>query len=326
MPDELKRELNDRGLTRGEWWEKVVDRQGANSTWSVPAEVELREDEEGRPFVWWDPLRGSTAPEALRKFDRTTGLKSVEDDGSLFSRFLNLGHAGVDEEERRGLRDPELVLAFADRYGIPPICQSHGQPASGCPGRDKRVAEECERGYPRVEQVVVLSTQVRSCLRAAARLRDGEEIEWSDWRRLIDARLTEPPSATEEYREIAHEDMRTALEEDERTGAHLLESFVNYWIGAGGLVPRLEWSEDGPRTIALDVRSPQGAIARHLFLTVTADVGLAVCDGCGRPYVPENRKPKSGQRSWCYDCGKGSNYRIAKRIAARERRAREKED
>lgn len=315
MRDELKTELGRRGMTRRTDLGSSFDRQRSDESWLAPAEVELREDEDGEPLVWWDPVRGQAARmvEAVRRYGGSAGMKDVEDDGQLFGRFLALGHREPGSEVRKGEEDPEAVLRFCERYGVFTVCRRHGQPAWRCPGRGS-VDASCEPGHPRVSELVALSVEVRTVLRVAGQVRDGEEPGWEDCRRLLGAALDPDHPAHETFLE----DWRRVR--DTHADRALVCRAANRWLEYGDVRPRLAWDRDRSYSVALHVKSLLGALARHVFLTVTGDVGVAMCDGCGEVFVPEERKPKRGQFTWCYDCGKGSDYKVAKRIHARLRR------
>lgn len=319
MRDQLKTELGRRGMARWTDLGSTLDRQRSEEGWRAPAEIELREDEDGQLFVWWDQLRGQARSEAVRSFGGSLGMNEVQDDGQLFSRFVELGHQEPGKEKPRDVEDPEAVLGFCERYGVFAVCQRHGQPAWRCPQRTL-IDVSCESGYPRVSQLVDLSSEIRTLLRVAGRVRDGEDVDWEDCRRLLEAGLDAKHHSFETFRD----DWRRT--QDKYAERALVCQTVNRWLDYGDVRPRLDWDRERSNHVALSVSSLLGALARHIFLTVTGDVGVAMCDGCGRIFTPEKRKPKRGQFTWCYDCGKGSNYRVAKRIHARLSRRENQDD
>ena len=98
----------------------------------------------------------------------------------------------------------------------------------------------------------------------------------------------------------------------------MLAASVNRLLDLGGVRLRFHWPDEGAKTLALRVDSLMGAIARHVFETLSEQRGVVLCDGCGKIFVPERRRPKRGQHAWCRDCGKEGGYRAAKRISRRK--------
>jgi len=273
-------------------------------------------------MIWWDPDRGAYRPEAVQRFGGSLGMKEVADDGELFTRFLNLGQREDGADQLYGEKNPQAVLDFAKRYGVFAICRSHCQPASGCPGRTL-TDDPCEPDFPLVAQLAEVSAQLRKLLWVAVQVAEGEDIEWSDWERIIEMLLPHWAAGTSRKaqapsREVVFASWRRAFPDEPPT--HLVPLGVNRWLEYGQVGLRLELGSKRPYQVRLSLESVLGALARHLFLIVNGDVGLAICSGCGDLYAPPRRKPKRGQNRWCGECGKGSNYRVAKRILSREYR------
>jgi hypothetical protein len=94
---------------------------------------------------------------------------------------------------------------------------------------------------------------------------------------------------------------------------------VETWISNGSVQPTLDWDEIKPR-IMLKGGGLFGALAVQLLQAVGYPDALAICDGCGKPFVPTMR-PSPNRRSYCKDCGR----RAALRDAARRYRDRLKQ-
>jgi transposase-like protein len=96
-------------------------------------------------------------------------------------------------------------------------------------------------------------------------------------------------------------------------------SLLNYWLQLTAVGPELNW-RNGKITFELCGGSLFGVLAVQLALAVNRSEGLAVCDGCKKPYIPR-RQPRADQRHYCPDCGS----KAALRDAQRDQRARKAE-
>jgi hypothetical protein len=139
--------------------------------------------------------------------------------------------------------------------------------------------------------------------------------------RKIDEFARHLPSVVRTILELQRE-TRQEREQRERTGArNTLGSHVNEWLMWGGVRPRFDWTENGT-VIRLssggwEQEALFGALAVHLVLAVGGTGGIALCSGCGAPYLP-TRRPVDGRRHYCTNCGR----KVAERDAARAYRAR----
>ncbi|MBC8273672.1 MAG: hypothetical protein H8E40_01695 [Chloroflexi bacterium] len=79
-----------------------------------------------------------------------------------------------------------------------------------------------------------------------------------------------------------------------------LQDRVNEWLGDAGIRLELNWSGNEP-VLTLVGGGVFGALGVQLLSAVTRNT-LAVCSGCGEPYLRKARKPKPGQRNFCPDC------------------------
>jgi DNA-directed RNA polymerase subunit RPC12/RpoP len=105
------------------------------------------------------------------------------------------------------------------------------------------------------------------------------------------------------------------------TGKHMrglrqlfLRDGINEWLGDAGIRLELNWSSNDP-TLTLTGGGVFGALGVQLLSAVTAN-NLAVCSGCGKPYLREGRKPQAGRRNFCPVCGD----KVANRLRVRARR------
>ncbi|MFC1938929.1 hypothetical protein ACFLWM_02095, partial [Chloroflexota bacterium] len=101
-------------------------------------------------------------------------------------------------------------------------------------------------------------------------------------------------------------------------GKLVVTDYINEWLGDAGLRFILDWNSREPRLI---ITSPSvfGALGIQLLSVVTR-TNLAVCSGCGMPYLREGRKPQAGRRNFCTSCG----YEVATRLRQRDKRERDK--
>lgn len=91
-----------------------------------------------------------------------------------------------------------------------------------------------------------------------------------------------------------------------------LQDGVNEWLGDAGIRLELNWSDNEPR-LTLTGGGVFGALGIQLLLAITAN-NLAVCSGCGIPYLREGRKPQAGRHNFCPDCGD----KVANKLRMRE--------
>ena len=114
---------------------------------------------------------------------------------------------------------------------------------------------------------------------------------------------------------------------------------VNGWLELGHVLPLFSWGGTGPALVTLGARvswfnresqaewlpnmpllqgtSLFGALAVQLLMAVSRTGGLAICSGCGAPYVPK-RRPNPRRRRYCPQCGLKAAWRDAQ--AAQRRR------
>lgn len=108
----------------------------------------------------------------------------------------------------------------------------------------------------------------------------------------------------------------------ERQGAaNVLAGTVNRWLAWGFVRPTFSW-KNGSALIRMEsggwaAEALLGALAVQLLIAVNGSGGLALCCGCGGPYLP-SRRPAEGRRHYCSAC----RIEVAQRDAARAYRAR----
>ena len=288
MDADTRRRLDLAGLTRvTDGDASILDRLlEPVGQWGVPDALDL--DREGdEPVLVWGELWPNVAP----------------DNGKLFERFLGLAEA-----------QPKQVLAFARRYGILNLCQTHRLPYEHCRmqshQQDERRCEPMLQREP-VSEWLRFAKNAQLLLRVAAALHRGEVGDREDWLALFAFEFASPG---------AELFTGNVIRKPACAGIYL-KYYLDMWLSFGGVRPLFEWCGDRPR-IVLGGAGFFGAVAMHLVLTVCRMDGFATCSGCGTPFVPR-RRPAADRRAWCPECGSASGYRASKRISKRESRARD---
>ncbi len=192
------------------------------------------------------------------------------------------------------------ILNFARRFGVLRIC-NHDLPAS-----HTMIEEEC-------------STEIERKRRPACQL-ISSDLFGNDW-------LVESTSAWHFYVGQARSMLTVAskVHRDEPTtkrdwvplgmkwesldGHHgltesnqlwILERAVNTWLQWGGVVPL--FFLDRQRGHFELVGSTFGALAIQLMFAVSQRQSLALCSGCGTPYLREGKRAQAGRRNFCPPC------------------------
>jgi hypothetical protein len=197
---------------------------------------------------------------------------------------------------------PKALRTFVERWGVPEICQ-HGLPDAhtGPVITDPDlVATGCEpvmvdgRGAVRVSDVLHWARQTRADLVLAAELR---------------AR-----------RETRGRSKQTAADEDLQLTE--LAAAVDRLMAWCGVRPHFVWwrAVEAPK-LRLQAWGPLGAVALQMALALTQTHALAMCDGCGVPFVPSQVR-RGDRRSWCQACG----LKAAQREASRRYRERKRDE
>jgi hypothetical protein len=104
----------------------------------------------------------------------------------------------------------------------------------------------------------------------------------------------------------------------------MISSRVNSYLWPlGGVYLQVTWNEGQHSSLRLS--SGIGfihAVWMKIAQLLSDAKGVYWCDGCGRPYIRTERKPQTGRRNYCPDCGMGGRFRAAKRLWAGQSRRR----
>lgn len=186
------------------------------------------------------------------------------------------------------IKKPNDVLSFARRYGPLGLCE-HGKPPW-------HKGEDGERRWCPPYEV-------------NADLRWGRE-SLSRWYDYVDAANTLLSAAAE---------WKINPEKELGAGLHKwsLKTFVGVWLADAGIRLDLVRLDTGNPSFTFSGSGVFGAIGLQLLQAITAN-NLAVCSGCGKPYLREGRKPQTGRRNYCPECS-----RIAGRFRMRALRSRQ---
>jgi len=302
--------LEKREARRRQWQQLY-----AGERLSVPKGLHLMYDAEGRAFVAWPWPRREGVGEQNARLYAWSSSKFVDDRGILDS-FVRLA-----DEER-----PEPFLAFARRYGPLELCAEHGLPVVHAPDVPRASSEEGRRSRPPwpcdswlfvyeshkhwgvpVDLWRQYAMEVRAVLIAAASLHQDEPMPEDAWSVLELAPLRGFPRKRASGRPPYWHAWRGNVAGERE----FLGMLISIWIDHARLMPTFEWTDTLPY-IGLGGGGTHGAIIRQLVFAVAQVRGVAVCAGCGQPFVPRRRW------KYCAACGK----RAADREAQRRRRAR----
>ena len=162
-----------------------------------------------------------------------------------------------------------------------------------------------------------LSRRAHAILRIAGALRKKNAGDPEDWKFISKDTFFAANSDTPERLEAigAWPASRTRREKIAREASS--------WLARFRVDLRIKWNRT-TSSWGLEIsygNSLINAISLQLALAVANVEGLFTCNGCGIPYIRENRSPNKGQANYCPDCGSKSK-RIPQRMA--EARYREK--
>jgi hypothetical protein len=219
------------------------------------------------------------------------------EDGWLVSRALQpedrLVHPPTDLlVQFTRLQTEQDVLAFAQRFGV---LRVHEQRAGGT-WREP------------VSAWLRLAKEGRAILNLASALHSGVKTQIGDWNTIAEGWL-DIPSAFKEQR-VPPPDL----------GRALLGFEVNRWLERAHARPTFAWISQAPQ-ISFD-NNLHGTLAVALMIAVTRTQGVALCSGCGTPYLRPNRRAKRGQNNYCAACGIRAAWRAAARRRSRVPRRR----
>lgn len=301
----------EEAAARRQQWERLFAPDGLMVPWGVRL---ADGEEDGEPYVVWQWVdEAACAADALAFLEPEHGW-AEQDDRGILNAFVRLADAVK----------PQAFLRFARRYGPLELCAEHGLPVSHTAG-DREIERDAPLGACGPWRFVLAhgrggagaeydgvpvalwreyARDVRAVLGAAAALHRGEPISGEDWPTFAAAywrarRGKEPPADPPAWRGDV---------EQEREHVGML---LDLWIERAGVRPRYTWTGALPN-IGLGGGGVFGAVIRQLAFSVAKVRGVAVCAGCGAPFVPQKRW------KFCPECGK----RAADREAQRRRRAR----
>jgi hypothetical protein len=205
------------------------------------------------------------------------------------------------------IRSGADVARFAGRYGVLGICE-HGLPASHSPTPQplpkSGTATWCYAigffdtpQWEPIERWFHFARQAETLVQIAAALHTAVMPSQDLWAGAFAGYAT-MPYTTEPW--------------DHATHRFTLAECVNEWLALGNARPRFAWHA-GDEAPAFELGGGTFAtLALQLALAVAGQQALAICDGCQIPYTRE-RKPQTGRRNYCADCGPRMAARIRKR-------------
>jgi len=130
-----------------------------------------------------------------------------------------------------------------------------------------------------------------------------------------------PPHEVNAARTMLSAAAEWKINPDKELGAGLhrssLKTFVGVWLADAGIRLDLVKLDQGNPAFTFSGSGVFGAIGLQLLQAITAN-NLAVCSGCGKPYLREGRKPQAGRRNYCHECSK-----VAGRFRMRALRSRQ---
>ena len=249
----------------------------------VPPRVELERDD----LVWWPYDAASANPHGLETSPR-----------GMLDAFVRI-------------KTPEDVLHFARRYGPLALCE-HGLPAThnwtatsmGCypSGWERQVCREP------LERWLAYAGQADALVAIAAALQRDEKEPEEAWQALL--------------KRYEGDDLALVLAVRQKSSVEgrrsLLGGLVDEWLALANVRLSVIWDATKAKW-ELTVRGTTfGLLAMQLVFAIAGQHRLAICDGCGRPYVREGRVPQSGRRNFCPECGEP----VAARLRQRAHRAK----
>jgi hypothetical protein len=245
----------------------------------------------------------------------TSERVEVEGDGLLVIdrrfRFLEPSRELLADFVAIDTGSPEAVARFANTHGTLDICEAHGLPRGhagavvgyafgGCPPQTDDIGADFWEPFSAWERFV---GQARSMLNIAAALHRGRSPDRADWEHVWPADTRDALLAL------------PGLEHQK----NMLATAVNTWLQLGAVSPSMVWGPKGTRknpAVTFGGVGMLGALAVQLMMATIRTQGLAICSGCGVPFVPE-RRPSRGRRVYCREC---RDRKVPQRDAARDYR------
>jgi len=204
------------------------------------------------------------------------------------------------------VREGNDVLRFAKRYGILELCEHSLPMANGSPSRCAAGYSCRPRGWPGlcwdpIDGWLRFVRQAKGMLGIAAALNQGKTPDGIHWTNADHRDLSEETTTFGKY--LSSEDLNFQQ--------HLLARSIGEWLRMGEVEPLFTWPESGP-AIGF-IGTTFGTLAAQLMFVVSKSQALAVCSGCGQPYLRRGKKPQRGRRNFCPSCGEKTASRLRKR-------------
>lgn len=285
----------------------------------VPPFVEL----DGPILVWWywDPRKEPPPRDALESIIRKSRARRRRvDPAGMLNTFIRI-REGTDVEN------------FARRYGVLELCE-HGLPRSHNPLSFpiEKIKSSCGQlgsetdilGFTDVAAIepveiwLFFVKQARAMLNIASSIHEDKKQDarsWDDALFLTRYGLENLMSQEQSAELLA---LGTSIEDDRR----LLAMCLRDWLQCGDVRPWLDWREKEPK-FGLNA-GLFGGLGVQLLTAISRAHSMALCNGCGEPYLRRGRKPQVGRRNYCPTCGEPGANRDRQR-ALRERRRQRNE-
>ena len=188
------------------------------------------------------------------------------------------------------------VERFARRYGVLGICR-HGLPDSHdlkCRSQQDDLTRWNPSYSEPLDRWFFYVDLARSILSAAAALHQGRNASQRDWASIYLAQGGVGP--IDELVEVFNQGPGLAR--------NFIASAVTHWLGIGGVLPQLQWGNESDSNPSFSLTAKTfGLLGVQLMVGVAKGHSTYFCDGCGNPYLREGRKPQTGRRNFCRECG-----------------------
>lgn len=208
------------------------------------------------------------------------------------------------------IRDGEDIVRFARRYGVLQIC-AHGQPVAHRRACDP-LADERGRWDP-VPRWLAYVAQAKAILDIAGKLHREIPVKPADWKGLDELfSWVYPDGVSREIQENPDRNTRSFHQT-------LVILTLLTWVELADVKPLLWWFGEKPsiRLYYAYRGWTFGVLTVQLMMAVGTARDVALCDGCGLPYLRLNRAPQRGRRNYCLEC-RGT---VAARLRKRAQRA-----
>ena len=212
------------------------------------------------------------------------------------------------------IRDGKDIVRFARRYGVLGICE-HGRPAAHSRACDPLGREEY-RWWDPIDRWLAYVAQARAILDIAAKLYREKPVKPADWQPLDELVSWLYPEG------FSHEIQDHPTWNNPRFQRAHVSVAVAAWVDLADARPRLTWRDEKPSILLRPDRRVWtfGVLAVQLMMAVGRAHAIALCDGCGQPYLRLNRAPQRGRPNYCPEC----RGKVAAMLRKRAQRARKK--